>query len=209
MTNDWDDSAVEAAIDELREQKAVATPPATPDRAVEAELVDLRQRLTTLGTYTLEQMRTKSRDHELLDAQIDAEAQGRDTELWKARAEKAEAALASPSSNHPVGVNAYDLARRMRDHVVSRGGASKDKYGNPVIPNGAWSMMLQAADELERLSSCPAPSVVSVTEADVERALDQEIGPAWREEHSETRDRVFRSFKRIIEAALGHTTVDA
>lgn len=36
-----------------------------------------------------------------------------------------------------------ELIKRLRQHVNSRGGAS--------IENGAWSMMLKAADELERL----------------------------------------------------------
>lgn len=43
------------------------------------------------------------------------------------------------------------LAQRLREHVMSRGGPSKDASGNPVLPNGAWQMMLDAADHIESL----------------------------------------------------------
>lgn len=36
-----------------------------------------------------------------------------------------------------------DIVKRLRDHVNNRGG--------PSIQNGAWEMMLEAADEIERL----------------------------------------------------------
>jgi hypothetical protein len=36
-----------------------------------------------------------------------------------------------------------DIVERLRKHVNDRGGAS--------LENGAWSMMLKAADEIERL----------------------------------------------------------
>jgi hypothetical protein len=35
-----------------------------------------------------------------------------------------------------------DIVKRLRDHVNNRGG--------PSIQNGAWEMMLEAADEIER-----------------------------------------------------------
>jgi hypothetical protein len=38
-----------------------------------------------------------------------------------------------------------DIVERLRAHVTDRGGAS--------LPNGAWDMMLEAADEIERLTS--------------------------------------------------------
>jgi hypothetical protein len=44
-----------------------------------------------------------------------------------------------------------DLAERMKAHVVNRGGLSKDEDGNPISPNGAWAMMLQAHDVIIRL----------------------------------------------------------
>ena len=46
--------------------------------------------------------------------------------------------------------NASALAERMRKHVRDRGGLAKDDEGKPVIPNGAWAMMLEAADVIER-----------------------------------------------------------
>lgn len=44
-----------------------------------------------------------------------------------------------------------DIVERMRAHITNRGGLSRDADGNPVAPNGAWAMMLEAADEIERL----------------------------------------------------------
>src|SRR5688500_13091974 len=51
-----------------------------------------------------------------------------------------------------------ELADRMENHVTDRGGPSKDIHGNPVLPNGAWSMMLEAAKVL-RSVALPAPDV--------------------------------------------------
>lgn len=42
------------------------------------------------------------------------------------------------------------LSKAMRNHVVSRGGLSKDEDGNPVLPNGAWAMMLYGSDLIEQ-----------------------------------------------------------
>lgn len=44
-----------------------------------------------------------------------------------------------------------DLPARLRAHVANRGGMAKDADGNTVLPNGAWSMMLEAAETLERV----------------------------------------------------------
>ncbi|MFG1429401.1 hypothetical protein [Roseixanthobacter glucoisosaccharinicivorans] len=44
-----------------------------------------------------------------------------------------------------------DIVERMRAHITNRGGLSRDADGNLVAPNGAWAMMLEAADEIERL----------------------------------------------------------
>jgi hypothetical protein len=44
-----------------------------------------------------------------------------------------------------------DIVERMRAHITNRGGLSRDADGNPVAPNGAWAMMLEAADEIERI----------------------------------------------------------
>jgi len=38
----------------------------------------------------------------------------------------------------------------LRKHVMDRSGPAKDDDGNLVLPNGAWAMMLKAADMLER-----------------------------------------------------------
>lgn len=43
------------------------------------------------------------------------------------------------------------LSQRMREHVHSRGGMAKDKFGKPVVVNGAWQMMCDAADRIEEL----------------------------------------------------------
>ncbi|MFG1413404.1 hypothetical protein V5G24_20040 [Xanthobacter sp. VTT E-85241] len=44
-----------------------------------------------------------------------------------------------------------DIVERMRAHITNRGGLSRDADGNPVAPNGAWAMMLEAADEIEAM----------------------------------------------------------
>lgn len=44
-----------------------------------------------------------------------------------------------------VLVAVHDIVERLRDHVDNRGG--------PSIENGAWQMMLEAADEIERLKA--------------------------------------------------------
>lgn len=45
-----------------------------------------------------------------------------------------------------------DIVDRLRVHVQARGGPSRDaKTGKVNAPNGAWVMMLEAADEIERL----------------------------------------------------------
>lgn len=46
---------------------------------------------------------------------------------------------------------AVSLVGRLRDHVRDRGGMSRDaETGEIVLPNGAWSMMLAAADLIEQ-----------------------------------------------------------
>lgn len=44
-----------------------------------------------------------------------------------------------------------DLVRRLRDHVNDRGGPAKDDAGTYI--GTAWPMMLESADEIERLRS--------------------------------------------------------
>ena len=48
---------------------------------------------------------------------------------------------------------ALALAEMLKAHIQNRGGLSKDETGKPAIPNGAWSMMLDAAATIERLLS--------------------------------------------------------
>lgn len=43
-----------------------------------------------------------------------------------------------------------NIVERLRAHVSMRGGLAKDEEGNIVLPNGAWAMMLEAADKLEK-----------------------------------------------------------
>lgn len=43
------------------------------------------------------------------------------------------------------------LSERLRKHVQDRGGLAKDEDGNVVLPNGAWAMMLEAADMIDRM----------------------------------------------------------
>ena len=64
------------------------------------------------------------------------------------------------------------LAQEMREHVNSRGGPARhgnDKSQPPVNPNGAWVMMLAAADHLAALSADRASCQAQVEE--LERAL--------------------------------------
>jgi len=44
-----------------------------------------------------------------------------------------------------------DIVQALRDHVNSRGGPSKNENGEVIMKNGAWDMMLEAADEIEKL----------------------------------------------------------
>lgn len=44
-----------------------------------------------------------------------------------------------------------NLQQRMRYHIQIRGGLAKDENGKPVLPNGAWQMMLEAANTLDDL----------------------------------------------------------
>jgi hypothetical protein len=44
------------------------------------------------------------------------------------------------------------LAERLRHHVISRNGPAKDDDGEVILPNGAWRMMLDAADMIDGLS---------------------------------------------------------
>ena len=45
-----------------------------------------------------------------------------------------------------------NLQNRLRTHVTARGGLSRDSdTGEINIPNGAWAMMLEAADEIDAL----------------------------------------------------------
>jgi len=66
-----------------------------------------------------------------------------------------------------------DIVERLRKHVNDRGGAS--------LENGAWSMMLKAADEIERLRKDYAlawenhllhEQIFVLTEAKIERLRD-------------------------------------
>lgn len=45
-----------------------------------------------------------------------------------------------------------DIAKRLRDHVTLRGGVAKNEDGEVILQNGAWSMMLEAATEIDRLN---------------------------------------------------------
>lgn len=43
------------------------------------------------------------------------------------------------------------ISQRLREHVEMRGGLAKDDNGNPIIENGAWALMLEAAQTIEEL----------------------------------------------------------
>lgn len=62
------------------------------------------------------------------------------------------------------------LAERLRKHVSDRGGLAKDDDGNPVIPNGAWAMMLEAADLIESLEGLSATYAETIDKMVGERA---------------------------------------
>ena len=54
-----------------------------------------------------------------------------------------------PSKLGVAGSTPAGLASKLRHHVQSRGGLAKDANGEPIVPNGAWAMMLEAADMIE------------------------------------------------------------
>ncbi len=58
-----------------------------------------------------------------------------------------------PSKLGVAGSTPAGLASRLRHHVQSRGGLAKDADGEPIVPNGAWAMMLEAADMIEKLDA--------------------------------------------------------
>lgn len=59
-----------------------------------------------------------------------------------------------------------DIVERMRAHITNRGGMSRDADGNPVAPNGAWAMMLEAANEIERIRKANDEASAHVMEAE-------------------------------------------
>lgn len=52
------------------------------------------------------------------------------------------------------------LVERLRAHVIQRGGPAKHGSGQPVMPNGAWQMMLEAAAALTAPPASPATELV-------------------------------------------------
>lgn len=57
---------------------------------------------------------------------------------------------ASPLTTKAAEIRA-GLVERLREHVRSRGGLSRDaESGEIVLPNGAWAMMLEAAALIEQ-----------------------------------------------------------
>jgi hypothetical protein len=46
------------------------------------------------------------------------------------------------------------LIAALRNHVNDRGGPARDTEGAIVNPNGAWVLMLKAAERLEELNKC-------------------------------------------------------
>lgn len=68
---------------------------------------------------------------------------------------------------------AGNLADRMRHHVVIRNGPAKDEYGDPVVPNGAWKMMLDAADLIDNLTHKHLDGVPVLPVEDVARIFMQ------------------------------------
>lgn len=58
--------------------------------------------------------------------------------------------MAEPLTTKAAEIRA-GLVNRLREHVRSRGGLSRDaETGEIVLPNGAWAMMLEAADLIEQ-----------------------------------------------------------
>lgn len=70
-----------------------------------------------------------------------------------------------------------EIAASMRKHVQDRGGLSLDDDGKPVCPNGAWAMMLAAADAIETLLTEQSKILDDLADADVElfRAKDETL----------------------------------
>lgn len=50
-----------------------------------------------------------------------------------------------------IETRSTSVAENMRKHVRDRGGPSRGENGQPVIPNGAWAMMLEAANVIDAL----------------------------------------------------------
>lgn len=68
-----------------------------------------------------------------------------------------------------------DLIARLRAHVRDRGGMSRDaETGEIVLPNGAWAMMLAAADALssQSLSLSEAAEALEQCEAYFDNRAD-------------------------------------
>lgn len=62
------------------------------------------------------------------------------------------------ASVRPEPSSVSTLVDRLRNHVRDRGGMSRDaETGEIVLPNGAWAMMLAAADEIEQLKAALRP----------------------------------------------------
>ncbi len=78
------------------------------------------------------------------------------------------------------------IQERMRAHVNTRGGPHKDDDGKPAIKNGAWVMMLEAADRIDALE----------TERDALRDALREIVRAVKTPHTTT------YIERVAVAAL-------
>lgn len=55
--------------------------------------------------------------------------------------------------------------------MISRGGMSRDEHGNPVCSNGAWQMMLEASDLIEKLEKALKPFADAYEDTD-EKDLD-------------------------------------
>lgn len=89
-----------------------------------------------------------------------------------------------------IDTRANTVAESMRKHVRDRGGLSLGENGEPVIPNGAWAMMLEAAE------------VIDALRAERDRLIDEIDTLEIRHEHEKCID------DRWIEAATKEAGFD-
>lgn len=92
------------------------------------------------------------------------------------------------------------VVERLQVHVISRGGLSRDSVSGAVnLPNGAWAMMLEAADTILALSAENERMKAELKW--VKEQVCGDVHPRWSERHHVTQTRY--EIANRIDAALG------